>query len=591
MADPPKGPLEGRGLHDIIRSARREGLLAMVSKMKELDPELEIDEGSTVDTFRKILPPLLRERSDLRLRIPGLEHLRDGSSRLGTPVIVGDTASGTTDVAGGGPRVQDCSDDEEADPVKTVSTVPASWGGGFAVPATAVAGSGGPPPLFFPPASVPLVPSTLTVTQPPLSFALGGGAIPKATYKQQDKILQLQQDGSRYPSLPRQPLMPHASAERGFYFPPRQQAPPPADGVEIQRAQHGTSLRDDLRQKQREAMLLQVQHMMQRVNELDDPRYECPREPQRPVDGRAVREFLKEARLRNLKFAGAPKESARDFLRKLESLVNMCGLASPELLMGVAELLEGSAERWFRTNEDTWESWQHFRQSFQENYVRTEPDAVLLQQLLQRRQAECERPLHFLATLKEINSQLEVPLEEGRLLGVARQNLHPTYQQPLALYQFESLAHLERSCTMLEASVASVARYAPPPTELLQHADFGDPSLTRGAVKVAPMVLAAVSPNCFNCDLPGHLYKDCSRPRLLFCSFCGKKNVSTAMCCRARYTRPAGSGLLREPRLEGGAPSAATAGGVGGQTNDVMMEILRLLKEMHVKLVSPSEKN
>lgn len=44
---------------------------------------------------------------------------------------------------------------------------------------------------------------------------------------------------------------------------------------------------------------------------------------------------------------------------------------------------------------------------------------------------------------------------------------------------------------------------------------------------------------CWNCQAPGHLAKDCSKPKRLFCSHCLKSNVTTKNCgCILKKTTP-----------------------------------------------------
>lgn len=312
--------------------------------------------------------------------------------------------------------------------------------------------------------------------------------------------------------------------------------------------------------------------------ERETPNFHMGRRP--PTNVSSIK-FLQEARSSKLTFSGSSNESGREFLLRLEELCTLFNLSSRDLMAVLPQLLTGSALRWYR-NQGPAISWDNFYARFYDAYLPREQDADLLQKILQRRQAKDERPHHFVTTIAEMNAAMDNPLAMNVLLSMIKNNLLPDYQHKIGNMEFVDVQDLITECLRIETLLKRIQRFEPPPTELLQDADFGVPDF-RPASRREPLQdrraqaafsVNAVTSGCYNCNQPGHFYKDCPFPKSTFCKLCGKKGTSTSDCCR-RFVRPAPQQVTNQQ-----SPSTT-------QTDQKLAEIADLLKT----LLSQTAKN
>lgn len=295
-----------------------------------------------------------------------------------------------------------------------------------------------------------------------------------------------------------------------------------------------------------------------------------------PAGGPRALRFLKDARQRGIKFSGLVNESARNFIRNFEELAVLHGLSEGDRRMAIADLLEGPVARHYRMSKHLWPTWQVFRAEFLECYATKTTDAQMLKNIAQRSQHTSERPHLFIAAVREMAGELGHPIPDYSLLQIIKENLLPAYSSQLALFSTPDFSALEAACAVIERSLQTAKQFQPPPEYLLKDPDFGVQVPTQSRAAVAEVreeeEILAVTENCYNCNGP-HRYKLCPHPLKVFCRFCGRREVTTAMCCRQRLVQPRASG-------KGPGPSSGTTS-QRPSMDDELAELKKLVTEMH----------
>lgn len=286
--------------------------------------------------------------------------------------------------------------------------------------------------------------------------------------------------------------------------------------------------------------------------------------------------FLKDARQRGIKFTGLVNESARTFIRKFEELARLHNLSEGDRRLAIADLLEGPVERHYRVSQHLWPTWASFRDGFLGCYAQKTTDAQILKNITQRSQHSSERPHLYIAAVRAMAEELIHPIPDHSLLQIIKDNLLPKYSSQLALFNTPDFVALESACSVIERSQLTAQQFQPPPTYLLQDPDFGCQIQTQEKKQVAELTgeeqIMAVTENCYNCNGP-HRYKQCSQPLKIFCRFCGRKEVTTAMCCRKRLAQPR-SGETQHTATPGTSSQQA-------KRQDEFTELKKLVLEMH----------
>lgn len=252
----------------------------------------------------------------------------------------------------------------------------------------------------------------------------------------------------------------------------------------------------------------------------------------------------------NLKYDGV--SSVNDFLDRVEELRRSRGVSKAQLLRSAAELFTKDALLWFRTNEFL--SWDDLVVKLRDSFQPYDYENGIWEELRRRTQGAQERVVIFIASMEQLFDRLSrKPLEETRV-RIIRRNLLPYIQSQLSLHVINSVQVLIQLCRVIEETEIRVQRFCPPPTNYRQLIEPGlayhrptsstfspsvstisseDLNVSQHSEVTQPVRVNVLSSNqqtCWNCRGTGHRFRQCDKPRRLFCFKCGHDGVTTNRC-------------------------------------------------------------
>lgn len=252
--------------------------------------------------------------------------------------------------------------------------------------------------------------------------------------------------------------------------------------------------------------------------------------------------------------------SVCSFLERIEELSLARNMSKNELFLGAADLFTGPALIWYRSIKDKIQDWDSLTKELKTQFLPHNYEDFLWEEIKQRTQGPNEKVGIFLASLENLFNRLPtVPTEEVKLKYMKR-NVLPYFANHLALKEIQSTADLLKFCHLLEGTRESIERYRPPPT---RRNDLLEPDLAYAGTSymsnptVCTMgVLRKGSfkrknpVKCWNCNAFNHSYRDCSKPKTIFCYGCGKKGVTKGKCPKCSVSKNAVTGSVFTPTGE-----------------------------------------
>lgn len=231
----------------------------------------------------------------------------------------------------------------------------------------------------------------------------------------------------------------------------------------------------------------------------------------------------------NLKFNG--QSGVLEFLERLEELCVSRGISSERLFLSAVELFVDDALCWYRGIKNEVRSWEQLKTLLIEEYLPSDYDHRLLQEIRSRTQGADESIIHYLSILQNYFSRLRRPLDDREKLDIAKFNIRPCYTLQLALIDIESWSELKRRCRQLEAAKVRSEFFTEPPRNA-QNTVAPDLAV-KGGGKLKPKceaVKPAAEKFCVRCRVKDHTLLECKAPRIMICYRCGEKGVITKNC-------------------------------------------------------------
>lgn len=260
-----------------------------------------------------------------------------------------------------------------------------------------------------------------------------------------------------------------------------------------------------------------------------------------------------------LQFDG--ESSVTNFLERLDELRISRGVTHDQLLRSACELFTKDALLWYRTHHFT--SWNDLIRQLKEDFQPYDYEYELWEEIRKRTQGTREKVIVFIASMENLFNRLGVakPVEKARVKMIQR-NLLPYIQSQLALQTIHTISDLTRFARSIEETALRTEKFCPPPTnyKYLLEPDLayrkpssGIPSTRVSSVEVSKETEDAhtqvsssglsvdgrqVLAVCWNCNEKGHRFRKCTKPKMLFCYYCGKKNITARDCeCQKNVRR------------------------------------------------------
>lgn len=295
------------------------------------------------------------------------------------------------------------------------------------------------------------------------------------------------------------------------------------------------------------------------------------RHERRRDDG--IRDHINRVEKWKLRFSGDSRSvTVENFLYKLKKIAEREGVSEHQLLRDIHLLLEGPASDWFFTFVDELEDWQTFERLIKYRFGNPNQDQGIRQKIHDRKQLRGESFIAFVTEIEKLNRMLSKPLSNTRKFEVIWDNMRQHYRSKISIVDVQDLQQLvklnhridaadptlhqlgepRRTINAVQAEESDynsdesamvnsmkphqIKQNRPPPlqNQFQQTRDSNQP----GADNTEP----TTQRSCWNCQQQGHNWRECRRPKVIFCYGCGNLG-RTVRCCErcSAMNRPSSS--------------------------------------------------
>lgn len=230
--------------------------------------------------------------------------------------------------------------------------------------------------------------------------------------------------------------------------------------------------------------------------------------------------------------------SVKAFIERVCELARARCVSDDQLFRSGIDLFEGPALTWFRANRDSFCSWTDLVDRLLKDFLPSDYDEILLDQIKGRFQGKTESVNLYVASMQNLFSRLSVPPSLIDQLKIIRRNLLSRYVNALVLQDIKTMNELLNFCKLIDEASQTKTRYVQSSaancleTDLIFRENCPSSSTgTRNNYRNSnPRNKIAVI--CHNCKKDGHLFKDCTEARKKFCFRCGTANMTVYTCTK-----------------------------------------------------------
>lgn len=263
----------------------------------------------------------------------------------------------------------------------------------------------------------------------------------------------------------------------------------------------------------------------------------------------------------DLSFSGDSRSiQVEDFLSRIKKLAHHEGVSNKELLLNIHHRLKGEAYDWWFTREDRFTRWEKFEDEIRFRYGNPNRDRGIRAQIRELKQKKGETFIAYVTEVEKLNQCLHRPFSSRTLFELIWENMRPHYRSRLSVLDIDDLEDLIRLNHKIDANDPNFYKPIHGNRGEIHHIDVNDSysdcsdddnipiqalqKRQRDARKAEGVQVkqkvetaqrsqqqsAGHSNLCWNCQTPGHSWRECSERKLIFCYACGQLGRTTRTC-------------------------------------------------------------
>ncbi|XP_062715804.1 uncharacterized protein LOC115270933 [Aedes albopictus] len=241
-----------------------------------------------------------------------------------------------------------------------------------------------------------------------------------------------------------------------------------------------------------------------------------------------------------------------DFLRQIEILSRSYQVTSDELRMHAHLLFKDDAYVWFTAYESQLTTWDALLSYLKMRYDNPNRDKFIREEMRNRKQKPNELFSAYLTDLEAMAQRMTRKMNPQEKFDLIIENMKLSYRRRLALEPVNSIEHLAQLCYRFDALEANLyaPRAKPVGLNAILHEDDSDKdseeaeeacllalqakNLKKGFSKPESSRLKSIQNEdtllCWNCRKTGHMWRECSWKKGIFCHICGCPDTVASKC-------------------------------------------------------------
>lgn len=242
----------------------------------------------------------------------------------------------------------------------------------------------------------------------------------------------------------------------------------------------------------------------------------------------------------NLKFSGKVNDlSLSAFLERVEEMRISRHVTEEDLFLSANDLFTDDALIWYRGIRRKARDWSSLVCLLREQFQPRNYNDHLFKEIKKRTQHPNELMGIYIAYMTNLFERLTVRLPEATRLKILLENMAPFYKIGLGLKikeikDTDMLLELSRD---LEVNRTAIEEYVPPPPRSrvtlerdLAYVYAAGSSSSSPDVTEVNARRPSMPVKCFNCNVNGHIARNCDQPPRRRCFKCNKPNVTVRTC-------------------------------------------------------------